>query len=187
MVIYIYRGAYRDKREELIRTAVRTYAEEEQRIDGAGLSGAPLLKTKDGKPYLEGFPVHFSISHTGDMWGCLVSGSNVGFDIQKIKPVDFNRLAERFFPTEEIEFVRDVGIEGFFDVWTRKEACIKYFGGGLLRDIKSFSVIRDGKPVEMIDYSKNRCHISSLELNEAVKCAHCCGTEGARVWTREIT
>jgi len=186
LVIYIYRGEHRDRREELIREAVELYAKEEKGLSDAFFGDWPIKKARGGKPYLKGRPFHFSVSHTGSLWGCLISESNVGLDIQKIRAVDFNKLAARFFLDEEAEFVKNTGAAGFFDIWTRKEACVKYFGRGLLKDIRSFSVVRDGKPAGTVNNQGAVCHVNSFSLGEDVKCAYCCGAEGDKVWIREL-
>ena len=183
MVIYIYHGEYKDKREELTREALELYAREELGLPRTGLQ---IKKMEGGKPYLEGLTFHFSVSHTDGLWGCLASESNVGLDIQRIKAVDFNRLAGRFFHDDEKEFVKKTGIDGFFDVWVRKESCIKFFGGGLLKDIKSFSVVGDGKPAETVDYNGSLCHVNAFDMGADVKCAYCRGMGGVRLWTREL-
>ena len=107
---------------------------------------ALLLRTPKGKPYLEDADVYFSISHSGDIWACLAGPSCCGLDIQIIRPCNYEKIAGRFFSAAEREYVaargraaREAGgedavarglAEGFFTIWTRREAWGKYVGEG---------------------------------------------------------
>jgi len=182
MVVYIFQGDYKNKNEELLRKALQMYAE----AFDINIDDLPLQKTANGKPYLEGMPLHFSISHTRMLWGCLISSQEVGLDIQEKRNVNFSKLANRFFLEEEIKFVNDNGMDGFFDVWTRKEACIKYDGTGL-RDLKSFCVVKNGELTEKIDKDGSVCFVSAFELDNTVKCAYCCSMEDSSLQIRELT
>jgi 4'-phosphopantetheinyl transferase len=188
LAIYVFQGAHKNKTEELLRKAICIYAKEscEESLDFESLTFADLKRTKNGKPFFEGNPIYFSISHTGEVWSCLISPENVGFDIQKIRKLDFNKLANRFFLDEEIKFVRDYGSDGFFDIWVRKEACIKYFGTGI-RDIKSFVVVADGKLAEEIRFQDNMCFVNSFELAPDIKGAYCYSMKGVDVWIKELS
>ena len=202
MELYVFQGDNKNKSEELLRKAIEIYVKEKA-VPGldfsyAGALGVEFKKTKQGKPYIEGNPLSFSISHTGDIWGCLISRENVGLDIQQKRKVNFDKLANRFFLDEEIKFVRDNGSDGFFDIWVRKEACVKYFGTGI-RDLRSFCVVKDGKLLEEISFKgedsnlakkavgkDSVCFINAFELASDVKGAYCCGTKDCNLWIREL-
>jgi len=201
--IYIFKGEHKNKGEELLRNALKTYVEEKceksVNFDCIDFAEAPLERTQNGKPFLQGYPVHFSISHTGDIWSCLISAENVGLDIQKTREVSFDKLANRFFLDEEIKFVSDFGRDGFFDIWVRKEACIKYLGTGI-RDIRAFSVIENGKLVDEIslkdkvsnfedkaDGKYSTCFIKTFELAHDIKGACCFGMRGVDLWIKELS
>ena len=83
-----------------------------------------------GKPVLKGFELCFSISHSGAYWVLLVSPENCGVDIQEIKKVDCDKISQRFYRSEEYEYVAKKGLDGFFDIWTRREAFGKMTGEG---------------------------------------------------------
>lgn len=90
-----------------------------------------------GKPYAKNLPVHFSISHSGDYALCAVSGSEIGVDIEKIRAVH-PRAHEKFCTENESRYIS--GSEnGFFKIWTLKEAYFKCIGTGLGADIKDVS------------------------------------------------
>lgn len=88
-----------------------------------------------GKPELVDFPLHFSLSHSGEYVLCAVSESEVGADIQRMQPLDFLRLAGRFFTEAEraaIEVCGEAERQGlFFRLWARKEAYGKLTGRGI--------------------------------------------------------
>lgn len=97
-----------------------------------------------GKPFVKNLPVHFNISHSGNMVVCAVDDKPVGIDIEQMRPVDL-KIAKHFFNEEELicifghvpsetEFCKtadDGMIRRFFELWTAKEACVKYTGKGL--------------------------------------------------------
>ena len=96
-----------------------------------------------GKPFLLcNQDYHFNISHTRNMIVVAISNKAVGVDVEKIRDVDTN-IANRFFTEPElkhIEKTQDNICERFFEIWTKKEAYIKYIGKGLSISLNSFDV-----------------------------------------------
>ena len=95
-----------------------------------------------GKPYLVTAPdVHFSISHSGDMAMCALHGEPVGADIEKVRPVG-KGVPERVMSEAEYPLYRDADDRQalFFQIWTLKEAFIKYSGEGLGIPLSTFTV-----------------------------------------------
>lgn len=107
--------------------------------DFCGISPSEIIfkYTQTGKPFAKGLPVHFSISHSGDMAVCVVSDNEVGIDIEKIRSIN-PRICEKFATEEEIEYIRN-SKKGLFEIWTLKEAYFKCIGTGLNKDIKNVS------------------------------------------------
>ena len=100
-------------------------------LAGNGLQDPVIRRTPEGKPYLENSGLFFSVSHTGDTFGCLISDENAGLDLQYARSLDHRKLAKRYYTAEEQEYTETHGLEGFFRIWTRKEAFSKYSGRGL--------------------------------------------------------
>ena len=86
--MHLYYCLKRNKRESeaLFRHALGDYLE-------TGTPGTPkeeafntiISRSKLGKPYLPLFPqIKYSVSHSGDCWGCLFSSVNVGLDIEAL-------------------------------------------------------------------------------------------------------
>ena len=80
---------------------------------------APVKETEHGKPYLEGNPLYFNLSHSGGMIALAVSDHEVGVDLQQrsdVPPAVRRRLSEQ------------ENQEDFFRLWTAKEAYVKFLG-----------------------------------------------------------
>lgn len=100
-----------------------------------------IERTPEGKPYFAdpSFP-HFSLCH-GGTWAAAVLGDGesgrVGIDLEPLRPYpSASRIAERFFTPKELLAFSEAGKteEAFFRIWTKKEACAKLTGSGLLGD-----------------------------------------------------
>ena len=137
--IYLREGTvlHGEKSYGLIRTALASYLKNQEceslnigEIDNI-VNGVKIEVYKEGKPYFENLDVEFSVSNTGPMWMCLFDRKPCGIDIQEVKSCKHESIAERHFSKEEFEYVKLWGEEGFFDIWTAKEAFGKYTGKGL--------------------------------------------------------
>lgn len=93
-----------------------------------------IKRTENGKPYFEGDPVFFSVSHTGETALIAVCDRAVGVDAEIIKQRDFNAILKRFTAREQDEIALDT--LAFLKNWTAKEAYIKLLGGTLAEDLK---------------------------------------------------
>lgn len=99
-------------------------------------------REQGGKPVLRDFPqVHFSISHSENIWSCAIGSCAVGLDLQKQYEKSGEKLARRFFHPEEIAWLEVNGFEHFSRIWTYKESYVKYTGVGLRQGLDYFSVI----------------------------------------------
>ncbi len=86
-----------------------------------------LTAEENGRPYFADGSIYVSFTHSDDMVGCVLSGSAVGVDIQKIKPVS-DRLVSRVCTADEQLYVKEHGTDCFFFFWTLKESYIKATG-----------------------------------------------------------
>ncbi len=99
-------------------------------------------RNKYGKPYLKNLPsFHYNISHTRNAIVLAVSDNPVGADIERIQKVKLD-IAKRFFTNQEETYILNSTNQNqaFFEIWTKKEAYIKYIGKGLSISLNSFSV-----------------------------------------------
>lgn len=100
-----------------------------------------------GKPYLEGDPLHFNISHTGSIiMIALAKTACLGVDVEMVgRGKDILAIAGRYFSDAEYEQILDqqtaaLQQQMFTRLWTLKEAVVKFSGRGLGQDLRSFSV-----------------------------------------------
>ncbi len=121
--------------------------EDKNRCLGAGLllsyemkSKAEIAYNEFGKPFFTDFPdVKFNISHSGDFVLASFSDRDIGVDIEKIRDIDLS-LADRVFTKKESSFIKERGVEAFFEFWTLKESYVKALGKGISAGLGSFEV-----------------------------------------------
>ncbi len=131
-----------------------------------GVNNSRLVFSKEefGKPYLAGFPgFHYNISHTGNAVAVGIHEKPIGVDIEKIKPFDIG-IAKRFFCKKEQEYIlsrSEKQAELFYEVWTKKEAFVKWIGKGLAMPFTDFDVT-DAKTDKMLYTTKINNYIISV-------------------------
>jgi 4'-phosphopantetheinyl transferase len=96
------------------------------------------------KPFLDGAPLHFNLSHSDGIAALGVSERHeLGVDVEFIRPLKED-IAARYFSRAEMaalaKLADDDQLEGFYRCWTRKEAVVKAIGEGLSRALDSFDV-----------------------------------------------
>ncbi len=112
-----------------------------------------IKKGEHGKPYFEKNGVYFNISHTDGLQAVAVGNSEVGVDVEKIKPVNL-QVASRFTKEEYDYNMKDDSYNRFFEVWIKKEACLKYKGTGISGGLKSFNVFETTPEVKTFKYNE---------------------------------
>ncbi len=126
------------------RVALRVILGQALGEDPAGLrfdygpQGKPVLATDSS--------LAFNVSHSGELaLVALCLGGEVGVDIERVRD-DFSgdAIAERFFCAAELSWLRglpaDRRQDGFFRLWTRKEAFLKARGEGIWHELDRFDV-----------------------------------------------
>lgn len=119
-----------------------------------------LKKHEHGKPYIYGADNwHFNISHTDGMIGIAVSDEPVGIDVESIGDADL-RIAKRFFTVSENYYIESAECKDkrFLEIWTKKEAYLKYIGKGLSFSLRTFDVF--SLPCAMESFEKDGYMIS---------------------------
>lgn len=111
---------------------------------------APFLGyNAHGKPYVEGNPWYFNLSHAGNYAVAAFADAPVGVDIEQMGRAKA-AVAKRFFTEEEQEMLAGSLDEPeewqrrFAWIWTRKESYIKAVGEGMRIPLDSFCVLLDG-------------------------------------------
>ena len=104
-----------------------------------GIENAVILRTKNGKPYVESGP-HFSVSHTNGYLFVAFSSENVGLDAELLsRKIHYLPIVKKFSTLEQTEILNE---QDFLYHWTAKESAVKYLGGTLANDLKKLSFIR---------------------------------------------
>lgn len=163
-----YREIFPDEKGRTLTDRLIVMALEEY-----GIRNPQIKRTEKGKPFISNYcldetrkkyegKTHFSVSHSGEIFVCLISDENVGIDIQHRRKIDEMKIASRYFDDGELEYVKNNGIEGFFKLWTRKEAYSKYTGRGL-EDIMGKIQVLERNDVEFMDF----------QLEEGLYCSCC--------------
>jgi len=115
-------------------------------VFGEGARSARYVYGTRGKPHLpDGAP--FNITHAGDYAVLAVSSQAVGVDLELIRPIDWKRIAGRFFHAEEMKYLEHSAdpAREFFTVWTLKESYLKAEGTGFSISPASFAVLPEGE------------------------------------------
>lgn len=122
-----------------------------------GISPDKLIfaRGEHGKPYVTNIPAHFSISHSGKYTALAVSDRPIGIDLEIIR--EFSAItAHKLFNESELKYIagtsaarrKSVMQQCFFEIWTAKEAYLKYTGEGLSGGINSLILdIENKKPI----------------------------------------
>ena len=125
---------------------------------------AEIARDSDnGKPYFtDNSMPSFSLAHSFGICAAAVGDTEVGIDIELIRPTPHReKLAQRFFnESEEKQLTRSDTDENFLLIWTQKEALVKMHGASLARSLgKDLS---SGKRIfsDVIDAGDRRLAIS---------------------------
>ena len=84
-----------------------------------------IAKTPEGKPYVEGNEIYFSLSHSGKKGVVALNDSPVGVDLEYFGERDYPTVLSRYTERERQEIFT---AEDFIRHWTAKEAFIKMHG-----------------------------------------------------------
>ena len=157
------------QREQLLMEALQNFRPEPE------ASFPAVRHSEKGKPYVDGGP-EFSISHSGGLWGCVVSDGPCGFDLQRMRPAACDQLAARFFFPAEARYIKEAGLCGFYELWTRREALAKYTGLGFFG--MSFDrpplVDGEGKPARRVLWEGETVVFEEIEVPEGFLAVWCC-------------
>lgn len=136
-------------------------------------------KNEYGKPYLKNSDeIYFNISHSGEWVVCAFDDSDIGIDIEKIYPIDYDGIAKSFFSPKECKDLyaklESERLSYFYDLWTLKESYIKSDGRGLSAPLDSFSIriVNNSIIVETKELLKD-CFFGQYDIDSNYKMAIC--------------
>jgi len=127
------------------------------------------------KPYFDS-GVDFNISHSGDRVICCgMAQGIIGIDIEQIKTINLDEYPD-YFTQNEWDYIYNHAdrFEGFFNLWTRKEAVLKAIGTGFHTPLNSVDVVEDVVGYDGITYHIQPvgiapgypCHVASTVKDE---------------------
>jgi phosphopantetheinyl transferase len=175
MILYVFDQYKGNKTSEinttkLVAQALKQYAQEMGLLIHNDDNAMLMCKTQKGKPYIEGHPLHFSVSHSDHMWVCLVGDTQNGIDIQNKTHSNYEAISRRFFQPEEQKAVEAGGVDSFISIWCRKEAFIKLFGLTIGDTIEWLNVAKDERPAQQISYLDRMITFSEIDVNQEFLC-----------------
>lgn len=91
--------------------------------------------------------MYFSISYTDSMYVIALSNRQVGIDIEKVNPCKYSKLIiQKYFSKNEQEYINeedkeDCKFQRFFELWTKREAYVKYIGTGIDNNFKYLDML----------------------------------------------
>ena len=114
-----------------------------------------IARTENGKPYIEGNPLYFSISHSRGKSVIAVDANPVGVDMEVIEDRKYSALLSRFSPEERAEITC---LTDFLKHWVVREAYIKMSGATLAHKLDKLKYVNGvlydgGKPADCRFYN----------------------------------
>ncbi len=108
-----------------------------------------------GKPYLKDYPaIHFNVSHSQDLAIAVFSKTDIGCDVELLRPYDKAIAQEAFTPKERelLDSAEDKD-SAFTQLWVMKESYLKAIGTGLKTEMN------------LLNIDKTRWKITSQKYN----------------------
>ena len=98
---------------------------------------------KYGKPYLKNTTLQFSLSYTYGAYIVALSDGEIGADIERLRAAKPHVAAHCFTDSENSYLHQDMELfdRRFYELWTQKEAYVKYTGLGFYLSPKSVDVL----------------------------------------------
>ena len=129
-----------------------------------------LVHLRGKKPYFSShLNVHFSLSHSENVWMAAFAPCEVGIDVQFYSHnVKEERIARRFFHPAEYE--RYIKLGDFYEIWSRKEALCKLLGWGIDSRFAVFNTC-PAEGEKNAPVSQMGIFIKEIPINFSKKCA----------------
>ena len=160
------------KKEDKVRTLLAHLLSRMMLAKGLQVSPSELQYTvnKYGKYELEANSLFFNLSHAHDYVVCAISKKQVGIDIEKCLPREFQLFTAVWSKEEKLLYDLCDNL-AFYRLWTAKESYVKYLGTGLSASLTEISVCKDGSIVDQ--QIRAAAHIKYANVHEEYMCAVC--------------
>jgi len=119
-----------------------------QQATGIALADQQFTIGAYGKPQLAGSTSwYFNKSHSLDAIVVATGMEDMGVDVEKIRNARMN-VASRYFTSKENEWLKETDSpeildQRFYQIWTAKEAYLKFLGSGISYGLQKFNVIKE--------------------------------------------
>ena len=123
-----------------------------------------------GKPFINNpYGVEFSISHSGNCVVVVIANNVIGVDLENVRAIEQYKFAKRFFTTREFAIYYESSNKEckFWEIWTKKEAYVKYLGAGISYGLKKFDVY-DEKLIKKFFYRTIENYVFSIFFAEEI-------------------
>ena len=142
MKIYIYDITKQYTRKELHNIIYGRIFREIKRIYNVDLDFRDLCYGERGKPYVKNKEIFFSVSYGEKMVVFALSKKRIGIDIERIKKCDKGIVKYLYSSDESSYLYNSINIdEAFYEIWTYKEAIVKYVGCGIDKHFRELNTI----------------------------------------------
>ena len=125
------------RNEKIARDLLFSYMVKKENID------PEIVYNEYGKPYFKNSKLYFNVSHSNKKVLIALSDSELGIDIQKISNYDeerIDKLAKRIYNDNDYNYFNNDENVTFTQIWTIKEAYLKYVGYGLIKNLHDIVV-----------------------------------------------
>lgn len=133
-----------------------------------------FVKNIYGKPELLNYSgLKYNVSHTKNAIIIGFASDEIGVDIEKNRTYDLE-IAKRFFTQNEYLHVLNSNFNNrFIEIWTKKEAYVKWLGQGFNKKLSSFDVLDEEISKKIFtflfdDYVISVCGYNMMELDKFV-------------------
>lgn len=129
-----------------------------------------IVAGSDGKPYLPGSALHFSLSHSGSFAACAISDHPVGLDLERRGRLS-DALLRRSFSPEEQALIRAAEDPDhlFTLLWTGKESYVKATGQGILFPLRNIQPLDPPPGVSFWQRDLDGCCLSVCILGTSAE------------------
>ncbi len=127
-----------------------------------GIPSAEIQYLRDpiGKPYIPQSPLHFNVSHCGNVIAVAFCEEEIGVDIEFIREYS-EAVVKRYFTDDEKCYIQNATEseekrKRFFEIWTAKEAFLKLYGVGISGGF-DFSTASENQMMQQLSSQKLGC------------------------------
>ena len=142
--LYLYHNpdlANKETRKKVRDTFLQTTLQAESGAE----SPLEIARREKGKPFLPSYPdLCFNMSDSGAYAALVLSQTEIGLDLETIRPHPYREVLPRWFAESEYRFLSDNDspkeLIRFIHLWTCKESLLKHVGCGLGAEMRSHRV-----------------------------------------------